>query len=127
MGRRLTASEETEVLAGVVRAAHEALKDLKAAIREATQLAPRLVAEFEATHHREMSLLSNHMTAEGNRAAGELNDAVDRARDEILRQLAAQELVLDRDNGVIKLLFSKGRFDDQVPPPFPHDPTRETT
>lgn len=127
MGKRLTASEETRLLQDTIRLAHEATQALNDAIRQANALTPALVQEFEETHHRELAQLSNHMTAEGNRAAADLNASVDAARAEILRQLTAAELILDKDHDVVRLLFNRGRFDDQVPMPFPNHESKETT
>lgn len=126
MGRKLTVSEETEVLAGVVRAAHEALKDLKAAIREARALEPGLVEQYEATHHREIKQLSNFFTEESNHAATTLNNTVEEARVSIRDQLMAGEAVFDRHTSTVTIRFGSGAFDDQVPPPYPEVTTKET-
>lgn len=126
MGHRLSASEETELLRATVREAHAALSALRTEIRAAERIAPSLVQEFEKLHQREMEQLSNHMTAEGNRAAADLNTRVNEARDWILYQLTAQDLVLDPENRTVRLGFRAGRFDDQVPPPYPHRKPKET-
>ena len=126
MGRKVDLTPEEQRLKDLVREAHEAAQHLWDAISVASKLAPTLVAEFEATHHREMAQLSNHMTSEGNRAATDLNAAVEVARGMILSQLAAQELVLDPATNTIRLQFNDLRFDDQVPPPFPNHQTKET-
>lgn len=126
MGRRLTASEETQVLAGVIRAGHELLKDLKAAIRDARALELGLVGQFEAIHHREIKQLSNYFNEESNRASADLNDTVERARVMIRDQLMAGEAVFDRNTASVTIRFGTGAFDDQVPPPYPEVTTKET-
>jgi F0F1-type ATP synthase membrane subunit b/b' len=125
MGRKPELSAEEQRLKDLIRQAHEAVQALRDAIRDALALAPVLIAEFEAHHHNEMAMLSNHMTAEGNRAAADLNAAVDAGRTEILRQLAVTEAVLDKEGNTVRLLFNSGRFNDQVPPPFPNHQTQE--
>lgn len=119
MGKRLTASEETQLLRDTIREAHEATQELRAVIREAGLLAPRLVADFEAVHHREVAQLSNHFQDEINHQSAELNASVQHARHEILTQLTTAEMILDRANGTVRLLFGGGKFDDQVPLPHP--------
>lgn len=126
MGKPLSASEETALLKDTVRQAHEVLKDLRAAIREARALAPELVAGYEATHHREIKQLSNFFQSEMNRQSAELNTAVRAARIEITDQLAMAELVIDRDTKQARLLFSGRKFDDQIPLPYPEVTTKET-
>lgn len=117
MGRRLTASEETQLLREVTRDAHAATKDLRAAIAEARALTPGLVTAFEQHHAREMQVLSDHINTEANRLAALLNESIDTARDVITDALTARELVLDPDNGVIRLMFGGSHFDDHVPSP----------
>lgn len=125
MGRKPELTTEERLLKDLIRLAHEAAQELRAVIREAQSLAPALTAEFEAHHQREMALLSNHMTAEGNRAAADLNAAVGAARDEVLRQLTTAEMIIDKEANTVRLLFNSGRFHDQVPPPFPNHQTQE--
>lgn len=127
MGHRLTPAEEAQVLRDLIREAHEAMQGLNQAIKEARALQPSLIAQFEQTHQREMQLLQNHMTAEQNHASADLNQAVSTARDEICRQLTMQEMILDHSGGVVKVLFSGRRFDDQVTPPTVQLAQGETT
>lgn len=126
MGKRLTASEETALLQDTVRAAHEATQGLRAAIREANQLAPTLVSEFERIHAREVEQLSNHFTSESNRHAAALNADVHRAKEMIFNQIMSGELVLDPDTGVITLRLGTARFDQDVPPPYPNREPKES-
>lgn len=117
MGHKLTADGEAKLLRDLIREAHEATQALNQAIRQARQLAPGLVAEFEQLHRTEMQLLQNHLTAEQNRASADLNQAVEDARDQICEQLTAQEMILDHRAGVMRVIFTGKRFDDQVTPP----------
>lgn len=126
MGKPLTASEETALLKDTVRQAHEVLKDLKNAIRQADRLADRLVADFEAIHHREIKQLSNYFVEESNRAAADLNAAVENARLMIKDQIMTGEAVFDRNTATVSISFGSGAFDDQVPPPYPHLAVKET-
>jgi len=126
VGKPLSASEETALLKDTVRQAHEVLKDLRAAIREARALEPALVAEFEATHHREIKILSNYFVEESNSKAAELNAAVENARLMIKDQIMAGEAVFDRNTSTVKISFGAGAFNDQVPPPYPHLAVKET-
>jgi F0F1-type ATP synthase membrane subunit b/b' len=126
VGKRLSASEETELLRATVREAHETAQVLLAAIREARSLAPNLTADFEAHCHREMQQLSDHLNAEGNRIAADMNASIGEARQEITKQLTAAELVLDPGSNRATLVFNGGRFDDQVPPPRTYLHSKET-
>lgn len=125
MGHRLTASEEAQLLRQATREAHEAAQALKAAIREARALEPTLVSEFEAVHHREIQQLSNYFTEESNRSSANLNAAVEQARKIITNQLMTGEATIDRHAGMITIRFGPGKFDDQVPPPYPHATPKE--
>lgn len=126
MGRKLTASEETQLLIDTVREAHEVLQALYAAIRDARNLAPSLVADFDQLHHREMAQLTNHLQSEHNRAAAELNQAVKEARTQIVDWLTVAELVLDPETGSLHFLFPHGMFQEDVPLQFPEYTTKET-
>ncbi|MGH9622525.1 MAG: hypothetical protein ACRD45_22810 [Bryobacteraceae bacterium] len=127
MGRRLTASEETALLRETIREAHEATQALRDAIKDAGLLAPRLVADFEATHHREISQLSNYFTEESNRASADLNTAIEAAREMISNQLMSGKAVFDRHTSTVTISWSGGAFDSNVPLPFPHEATWKVT
>jgi len=126
VGRKPDLTAEEQRLRDTIRIAHEAIQELRAAIREARALEPGLVAEYEASHHREIKQLSNFFQSEMNRQSANLNAAVIAARVEITDQLAMAELVIDRDTKQARLLFSGHRFDDQIPPPYPEATTKET-
>lgn len=125
MGRQPTPSEEVQLLRQATREAHEAIKDLRAAIREANDLASTLVARFEQIHTDEIRQLSNHFTQEANRHASDLNADVTHAKEMIFRQIMAGELVLDPNTNVIRLRLGDWRFDDQIPLPYPQHTPKE--
>lgn len=126
MVKRLSASEETELLRQTIREAHEATQALWDAIRAANLLAPTLVADFEATANTEIKDLSNQLQAEMNEQSRQLNQAVDNARDEIIHQLALSRPIIDPDTGIVSLIWPPGRFDDQIPLPYPQNPPKES-
>ncbi len=123
MGRRLTASEETALLRETIREAHEVTRALRAAIKEAGLLAPRLVDDFEATHHREIAELSNFFTEESNRAAAGLNAAVEAAREMISTQIMSGKAVFNRKTSTVTISWDGTAFDSQVPLPNPKQGT----
>jgi F0F1-type ATP synthase membrane subunit b/b' len=119
MGKRLTASEETALLADTVRAAHEATQALTAAIKEAHAIGPNLVANFEVIHRREIAQLSNHLTSEANRVSEQLNREVSDAQEHILRALHTAHLDLDPQNGIIVITYPDSTFSSTEPLPYP--------
>lgn len=123
MGHKLSASDEAQQLRQATREAHEAMQGLADAIREANLLAPRLVADFEATHAREVKQLSNFFTEESNRAAADLNAAVEQARTMIANEIMAGEAVFDRETMTVSIRWGGMAFDSQVPLPFPNEQT----
>lgn len=125
MGHRLTPEQEADRLNDVIRQAHETLKDLRDAIREARRLAPDLVSSFEATHEREMQLLSNHLTTESNRISTQLNDTIQSCREMIINQIMAGEAVLDASTRTVTIKFGNMAFDDHQPLPYPDTTTKE--
>ena len=126
MGHRLSASEEVQLLRQATREAHEAAKDLRAAIREANALAPTLVAKFEQIHTDEIRQLSNHLTEESNRHAAGINADIQRAKEMIFDEIMAGELVLDPERNVVMLRLGGLQFDEHQPPPYPNHPPKES-
>ena len=126
MGHRPSAGEEVQLLRQATREAHEAAQELKAAIREARALEPGLIAQFEAVHQREIRQLSNFFTEESNRSSASLNHAVEQARETVTNQIMSGEAVFDRRTGKITIRFGPGKFDDQVPPPYPQVTKKES-
>lgn len=110
MGRTRSTNEETRILQDTVRAAHEATKDLNAAIKVALALAPTLISEFEAVHQRETKLLVAFLEKQADDLASTLNIDVTNAREEILRQLSISEMVVDKETGALRIRFNGTRF-----------------
>jgi hypothetical protein len=125
MGKRLSASEETALLADTIRAAHEKTQELNAAIRDAKTLAHTLVADFERIHRTEIEQLSNHLTSEANRNCAQLNREVETATQIILNHLVTLKPRIDADNGVIYLETDSLLFNDQQPLPYPQHASKE--
>lgn len=126
MAKRLSASEETELLRQTIREAHEATQALWDAIRAANLLTPRLTADFEAHANAEIRSLSNNLQQEMNQQSADLNAAVANARTEIIHQLALSHPIIDPDTGLVSLIWPPGRFDDQIPLPYPQNPPKES-
>jgi hypothetical protein len=105
VGRTLTPAEQAEQLRDLIRQAHEAVKDLRAELRRADQLAPELVKRFEEVHDRETDQLVSHLTDTAVTVTDQMRAAVEEARGWMLDQLCARELVLDPVNNVVKLMF----------------------
>jgi hypothetical protein len=124
MVKRLSASEETELLRQTIREAHEATQALWDAIRAANLLAPTLTADFEAHANAEIMDLANRLQADMNEQSRQLNIAVANAREEIITQLALARPMIDPDTGIVSLIWPPGKFDDQVPLPYPQNPPK---
>jgi uncharacterized protein YukE len=134
-GPRGDVAELTELLGelrGLVREAHEAAKDARAAIRECKALTRDMAdscarAAFEASND-EMARWAAHVQREMNGRAADLNRAVVAARDHIGRALMPKigELLLDTDAAEparLVLEFEGSLFDADVPvPPEPDLP-----
>lgn len=119
MGHDPDPAAEAAQLRGLIRDAHAALKDLRAAMREARQLGPALVAEFQALATAEIQDVANHMQEQSNLRARELNAAVDAARVEIANRLFDARIVHDPVADNFKIVIPGASFDDHVPMPYP--------
>ena len=126
MAKRLSASEETELLRQTIREAHEATQGLWDAIRAAQRLQPELTEKFERHANREIRDLANNLQEQFNRQSGEMNQAVSQAKELILQHLLASELALDKNTGTVRLLFPPLKFDDHYPIPYPDNPPKES-
>ena len=119
MGRKHPLTDEEQRLKDLIREAHEAAQALNAAVREARQLEPELVSEYEQIHHREIKQLSNYMVKEGNLQSARLNAEVERARQQINDQIMHGAAVFDRETRTVTITWGPGRFDSNVPLPYP--------
>lgn len=111
---------------GLISDAHSATKDMRSALVEYRQLLAdtdkTVDAAMERAANRTVQQWVNWMQAEQNRHASKLNDAVNEAREQILRSLTLYEMKLDRENdGVVRFKFSglARPFNDEVPMPHP--------
>lgn len=125
MGHRPTPDQEQQALRDATREAHEALQGLYDAIREANALTLTLVSSFEATHEREIKLLSNHLAAESNRISAQLNDQITTSKKMIMNEIMNGELVFDPATSTVRLQLGAVKFDDQQPLPYPDTTTKE--
>jgi hypothetical protein len=119
MGRTLTPQQEISQLRDLIREAHEVLKDLRGALREARAAASDMVTRFDLIATREIQQLGNHLQQCNNQAAADLNAEVQAARVELTRQLAMSHLERDNSTDTWRVIFQAGRFDDQIPLPHP--------
>jgi uncharacterized protein Yka (UPF0111/DUF47 family) len=113
----------------LIRAAHEATKDLNRAIREAREYAAGLVTMVDAAadtarraaHDAGVAQLNEyqaHIQSEMNRSAGELNKAIVAARAHISRAMMPKIASLDLADdgpGVLVVQFEGALFDADVP------------
>ena len=127
MAKPLTPQQEIDQLRALIIEAHEVLQDLRYEQRKAAKLTKDLIADLEATANREIQQFANWLQQENNRYATELNNDVDRARTEIVRQLTTSKLILDPVGDHFEVQFHHGRFDDQLPPPHPDQPVKDIT
>lgn len=125
MGKQLTPAEEAQVLREVIREAHECLKDLRAAIREARTMADNMIREFETVHAREIHQLSNYFTEESNRQCALLNDNILTAREMISKQIMSGVATFDPRTEMITISWGLGGFEDHAPLPYPDEKTPE--
>jgi len=114
-------------LRDLIREAHGATKDLRAAIREAKDYAGSLVqlvdaaadAARRAAHEAGCAQLAQfeaHLQGEMNRSAANLNKAVAEARDHIGRALMPKLAALDTEAAAMIIEFEGNLFDANVPP-----------
>lgn len=127
MPRKYPLTEEEQRLKNLIRQAHEAVQALNAAVREASKLEPKLVSEFQQIHHREIKQLSNYLVDEGNRQSAILNAEVERARREIHDQIMSGAAVFDRETETVTITWGPGKFDSNMPLPYPHEPLWKDT
>lgn len=117
-------TEEMRALRDVIREAHEAVKDLRAAIRTAQLMGPDLTKRFQEHADREIGELDNHLQTLINQQSTELNAAVKVARDAIINQLLITEMVLDPDTNRVSFHFPPFMFNDHEPLPHPDVPPK---
>jgi uncharacterized coiled-coil protein SlyX len=111
----------------LIREAHGATKDLRAAIREARDYAGSLTkivdaaaeAARRAAHEagcEQLAAFQEHLQGELNRSAAKLNEAVTEARGHIARALTPKLAAIDADAAALVISFEGNLFDpDPVP------------
>lgn len=126
MGRKPDLSQEEQRLRQATREAHEAAQYLRDVIREANQLIPTLIEQFEKHHEKEMNQLSNHLIAESNRLNAQLNADIETARQIVNDQIMAGHAVFDVTTRTVTITWGPGRFNDTEPLPHPELTDRTT-
>lgn len=126
MPRKPDITAETKLLRDTITQAHQAIKDLRQAIKAANALTPTLTAQFEQHHNHELEQLSNRMQVISNHAATQLNAEVTHARREIMRQLSISKLTYNADDDTLSITWQGTQFDDQIPAPYESNTAQET-
>lgn len=118
---------QLEQLRELIREAHGATKDLRAAIREAKGYADNLVKMVDAAADSarraaydagcaQLAEYQAHIQGEMNRSAAELNKAIVAARDHIGKALLPKvAMALAADPGALVVQFDGNLFDADVP------------
>ena len=119
MGHTPDPAAEADRLRGLIRDAHAAVKDLRAAIRETEQVRAQLVARFEASASDSIRELSNWLQSEGNRMTASLNDSVEVARAEVARRLFDARIQYDKAADNFMIVFEGAKFVENEPMPYP--------
>lgn len=119
MGHDPDPAAEAERLRGLIRDAHAAVKDLRAAIRETEQLRAQLVDRFELAANEAIAELSNHLQTEANRLTAQLNDSVRATRDDIARHLLDARIQYDRAADNFVIVFAGAKYVEDEPMPYP--------
>ena len=119
MGHDPDPATEAGQLREAIRDAHAAVKDLRAAIREARQLGAGLAAQFEDIASREIMDMANQLQQESNEYAAELNARVEAARQEIASRLLDARIEYDEKADNFAVIFRGAQFTEDSPPPYP--------
>jgi DNA anti-recombination protein RmuC len=110
---------EAEQLRGLIRDAHAAVKDLRAAMRESAQLRGQLDAQFEETANQAIGELANHLQEMANEYAAGLNASVEAARQEIAERLFDARIEYDEAADNFVVVFRGAKFIEDTPAPYP--------
>jgi F0F1-type ATP synthase membrane subunit b/b' len=106
--------DEQEKLRELTRAAHEAAKDLRAALTEYRQAAAAikqdLIEALDAVGEKKLDQWADDWQKALNQAAADLNDSVDKARDHVVHQLTLSDLVPNEDGKTFRISFAGGMF-----------------
>ena len=119
MGHNPDPAAEAEQLRGLIRDAHAAVKDLRAAIRDTEQLRAQLVDRFEAAANEAIAELSNFLQGEANRLTADLNASVRATRDDIAQHLLDARIVHDPEANNFVIVFAGAKYVENEPMPYP--------
>ena len=119
MGHDPDPAAEADRLRSLIRDAHAAVKDLRAAIRDTEQLRAQLTAKFEAAANDAIGELANHLQKIANEYAAGLNANVEAARQEIAQHLFDARIKYDETADNFVVVFQGAKFDENRPPPCP--------
>ena len=119
MGHAPDPGAEAEKLRGLIRDAHAAVKDLRAAIRDTDRLREQLAARFEESVNEALGELANHLQQMANEYSAGLNDSVDAARQEIASHLFDARIEYDEKADNFAVVFRGAKFVDDTPLPYP--------
>ena len=119
MGHDPDPAAEADRLRGLIRDAHAAVKDLRAAVRETEQLRGQLVDRFETAANEAIAELSNFLQAEANRLTAQLNAEVRAVRDDIAKRLLDARIVHDPQADNFVIVFSGAKYVEDEPMPYP--------
>lgn len=119
MGHDPDPAAEADRLRGLIRDAHAAVKDLRAAIRETGQLRAQLAAQFEESANQAIGELANHLQRVANEQAADLNAHVEEARAEVARHLFDARIKYDETADNFVVVFQGAKFIEDTPAPYP--------
>lgn len=119
MGHDPDPAAEADRLRGLIRDAHAAVKDLRAAIRDTEQLRAQLVDKFEAAANDAIAELSNFLQTDANRLTAQLNASVEAARDEIAQHLFDARIEYDKAADNFVIVFQGAKFAEREQLPYP--------
>jgi phosphoenolpyruvate-protein kinase (PTS system EI component) len=108
------ASEIAE-LRGLIREAHGAIKDMERLLREIRQAnregAEQARAAAQQAAKEEMTRFQEHIQAQMDESARDLNRAVEAARTHVVRQLTVSEVESGPDGKGLRVKFAGNLFD----------------
>ena len=119
MGHNPDPAAEADQLRGLIRDAHAAVKDLRAAIRDTGQLRAQLTDRFEAAANDAIAELANHLQTIANGYSAGLNANVEAAREEIARHLFDARIRYDETADNFVVVFQGAKFIEDTPAPYP--------
>lgn len=119
MGHNPDPAAEAEELRGLIRDAHAAVKDLRAAMREARQLGAGLAGDFEVIANSEVMDMANQVQQLANEMTVSLNASVEAARLEIVQRLGDARIQYDKAADNFVVVFQGAKFTEGTPLPYP--------